>query len=63
MHLNYLEGITFVVLAALIGGISYPMEVFYAQVAYIAGRFVFALGYNNMGPIYRVPGVALLQYG
>ena len=63
MHLNYLEGITFIVIVGIIGGIGYPMEVFKAQLIYIAGRFIFALGYNKMGPIFRVPGVVFLQYG
>ncbi|CDW87877.1 mapeg family protein [Stylonychia lemnae] len=63
MHLNYLEGITFVILVSIIGGISYPMEVFYAQIAYIIGRQLFAVAYYNMGPIFRVPGVIGLQYG
>ena len=63
MHLNYLEAVAFVTVVSLVAGIGYPHEAFKFLVIYMVGRFLYFFGYYNLGPIFRVPGVALMWAG
>ena len=63
IHLNYLEGITLVLVLSLISGIRYPGFTFYAKILYVLGRLAYSFGYVSWGPFYRVPGALMYQGG
>ena len=62
-QINFLEHITYAIIAPLIIGLQYPAEALYISIAIFVGRLLFTLGYSSLGPSARLPGALIMDAG
>ena len=60
-QVNYLEHITFAILAPLIVTLSYPTAGIVIAVGIFAGRLMFTIGYTMSGPAGRLIGALTMD--
>ena len=60
-QINFLEHLTFAVLAPLIVALSYPQAGLIIAVGIFIGRFIFTAAYASKGPTARLPGALIMD--
>ena len=60
-QVNFLEHLTFAVLAPLIIALSYPQAGFVIAAGIFIGRFLFTAAYSTKGPGARLPGALIMD--
>jgi len=61
IQMNFLEHMPIVLLFAVIGGLFFPMAIFYGEIAYFVGRLLYSAGYYR-GPNKRLIGALVLDF-
>ena len=60
-QINFLEHLTFAILAPLIISLAYPQAALYIAGGIFTGRLIFTMGYSTGGPSARLPGALLMD--
>ena len=61
-QINFLEHLTFAILAPLLVSLTYPMVGLYVAIGIFVGRFIFTLSYSAGGPSARLPGALIMDF-
>jgi len=61
IHMNYLEGLTLIILLELVLGLVYPRLTIALGIVYLIGREVYAIGYSAKGPQGRIFGAIIFD--
>ena len=61
-QINFLEQITFALLAGWIASLQYPVWAFWILVAWFVGRMFFTIGYTAKGPSGRLIGALTMDF-
>ena len=60
-QINYLEHMTFAILAPLLIVLSYPTAGLVVAVGIFTGRLIFTISYSSGGPGARLPGALIMD--
>ena len=60
-QINFLEHLTFAVLAPLLISLTYPLMGLGIAIAIFVGRFMFTMSYSKGGPTARLPGAIIMD--
>ena len=60
-QINFLEHLTFAVIAPLIVSLVYPTASLYIALGIFTGRLLFTIGYTMKGPAGRLPGALTMD--
>ena len=60
-QINFLEHMTFAILAPVLISFSYPMPALVIAVGIFTGRLIFTISYSTGGPAARLPGALIMD--